>query len=53
MIPCQDVTICDCEIKQEPGNIFIIFSALQSNIIIASQLVVLVNTSHVLVVLLC
>ena len=52
MTLCQDVTICDGEIKQEPENIFVIFSTLQSNIVVTSQLIILVYSSHVLVVLL-
>ena len=46
----EDVWVCQADLKEEPEDVAVEFPALQVNMIILAQLVVLVHTSHVLVV---
>ena len=45
MIGAQDQCICYCHLKHKPKNVFVIFPRLKSYMIVASQLVILINPS--------
>ena len=47
----KNVAVCDGDIQQKPENVLVIFSAFQSHVIVSPKMVIIVNPSHVLVVL--
>ena len=50
MVFTLNICISYCHIKHEPPYILIAFPALETNAIVLSQLIILVNPTHVLVV---
>ena len=46
----KNEAVCNANIEQKPKNVFVTLSALESDMVVSSQLVVVVHWSHVLVV---
>ena len=44
------VAVYDSNIKKKPKDVFVVLPALQANMVVASQLIIVINTSHVFIV---
>jgi len=44
------VAVYDSNIKKKPKGVFVVLPALQANVVVASELIIVINTSHVFIV---
>ena len=48
-MPAEYVAVYDSHIKEKPKDVFVVLPALQSYVVIAPQLIILIHTSHVFI----
>lgn len=46
----QNKTVCDGQIKKKPENVLVIFATFEAHVVVTSQLIIVIHTTHVLVV---
>ena len=49
VVPAEYVAVYDSHIKEKPKDVFVVLPALQSYVVMAPQLIILIHTSHVFI----